>query len=289
MPTKTNLTQEFELATKLAYQAGDIALKHQANLQNLEVSRKSQDNSPVSAADLEISDYLTTNLQQAFPEDIIISEESKKLESLFEQHKNSKHANQKTWFIDPIDGTKDFIKGQKDFSIMIGLCINNKPELGVVYQPRNNSLWRGLVSLNLCEEIYKNKQNNFQTKKLECSQRPCEAFNYNLILSHRAPKEFADKFTQKLKAKNYISKSSVGLKLAAICRGDADLYITNTKHIKLWDTCGPNAILTAAGGICSNVYGEPLNYNQELAHNTEILATTTSCENLIRPILNNYI
>ena len=278
-----NLTKELELATQLAIDAGRIALKHQ---KNLSISYKSSDNSPVTNADLEISELLTANLQQAFPQDIIVSEESKNLNSLFDEHKKS---NQKTWFIDPIDGTKDYILGQEDFSIMLGICIQNKPVLGVVCQPRLNLLWRGNVLENLCEEISEINNPRYKTKKLDCSERVCEENNYNLILSHRASPQFAENFTKKLKAKNYISKSSVGLKLASIARGDADLYITNTKQIKLWDTCGPNAILTAAGGICSNVYGEPLLYDQELAHNTEILATTPSCEKLIRPILDVYL
>lgn len=214
---------------------------------------------PVTNADIELDGIICTYLRQEFPDDAIVSEENLDSQNL--------SASPRVWFVDPIDGTKDYARGHGEWSVMIGLCIDGIPTLGVVYQPKRDVLWRGDVAQMKCEQI--------RGSKTTVLHRKPEDFNPNtftVVLSHRASGYWTQKVLDYLGAKKALHRSSVGLKLAAIASGEADLYITNTGRIKVWDTCGPAAILTAAGGQISGTDGNPLRYDQEVAHGVALLA-----------------
>lgn len=259
---------EIEVSEKLARQSGAIALSMQDNLQ---VEHKDFGEGPVTDADKRLDVLIVDGLRKEFPDDLIISEESLHDEQI-------PHA-ERIWFVDPIDGTKDYIAGHGDFSIMIGLCVSGKPMVGVVFQPSTGILWRGDVSERLCEEIDANNK----VTALNTMNRSADEMK--LILSHRAAGSFREKVIKAFGAKGAINKSSVGLKMGAIVRGDADLYVTNTPYIKVWDTCGPAAILLAAGGYVGGIDGKPLPFDKKLHHGVAILAGTKAAVEKVMPII----
>ncbi|CAM9300048.1 unnamed protein product [Choristocarpus tenellus] len=98
------------------------------DLENWDVRIKS-DESPVTKADFLANDLICTHLTRSFPDIPIISEESESLP--FEERRNFRHY----WVVDPLDGTKEFVKRTGDFAVMIGLCRGNAPVMGVVHAP----------------------------------------------------------------------------------------------------------------------------------------------------------
>ena len=122
---------EIQKIIEIISECSTIALKFYAQKQ-LEVSIKN-DNSPVTKADLEISNIATKKLSEIFPDDKIISEEN--ITHLSKVDKN------RYWLIDPIDGTKEFIAKSGFFTINFALILNNKPTFGIISQPTTSSIW----------------------------------------------------------------------------------------------------------------------------------------------------
>ena len=91
---------------------------------------------PVTKADKQVNAFLVERLKDRFPQDAVIAEES----DLSEQ--DGPPAD-RCWYVDPLDGTKEFIAKNGEFSVMIGLAVQGYAQLGVVYQPTNDTLYRG--------------------------------------------------------------------------------------------------------------------------------------------------
>src|SRR5579863_6139270 len=118
------LDAELRTACDLARAAGAEVMALQRG--ELAVEMKPGDE-PVTVADKRASSIIVAGLTAAFPADAIISEELPPAPGSLQA--------QRLWLVDPIDGTKDFIRGEGGYSVMIGLVITGRPTLGVVYQP----------------------------------------------------------------------------------------------------------------------------------------------------------
>ena len=125
-----DLRRELETAVALARRAGEgIRALHGTGLA---VENKA-DESPVTLADREANALIVGGLEAAFPDDAILSEEL--------PDDGSRIGRTRVWMVDPLDGTKDFIRGREGFSVMIGLLDGASPALGVVYQPIGDKLY----------------------------------------------------------------------------------------------------------------------------------------------------
>ena len=125
-----NLERELELATRLAREAGGLIRKLHAT--GLTVDRKAG-NEPVTQADRDANALIVAGLAAEFPQHGILSEEA--------PDDGSRLVKERVWMIDPLDGTKDFIRGEAGFATMIGLLDGERPALGVVYQPVGDRLY----------------------------------------------------------------------------------------------------------------------------------------------------
>ncbi|MBN4077496.1 3'(2'),5'-bisphosphate nucleotidase CysQ [Sulfobacillus acidophilus] len=278
-----NLKKELSVAKELAKEAGKVIL----NLQNTtKVSFKANGEGPVTEADLEADKIIYKGLKKVFQDDQIITEESYLTGTVIPK-------KGRLWLIDPIDGTSDYIRGGSDFACMIGLIIDGIPRLGVIFQPKTNSLWWGLNARGLSNAQFKTQAQkiaagseiidlNIENKELK-NQGPIVA------VSKSHPTIFIDFVMHELKATKVIKKGSVGLKIALIAEGKADFYLIGTRKIKLWDTCAPAAILLAAGGVIKTVFGENLEFSNEVSHGVHIYASTRSCEAFVKAPLEAAI
>jgi fructose-1,6-bisphosphatase/inositol monophosphatase family enzyme len=115
------LEVERETAIRLAYEAGRLALSIASG--PLEVEGKGADLGPVTAVDREVDAFLRNELSREFPDDIIVSEESPP---------PPPDSRKRIWFVDPIDGTEELIRGIDEWSILIGLAQSRRAVLGVV-------------------------------------------------------------------------------------------------------------------------------------------------------------
>ena len=122
--------KELIRAVELARIAGTEVVRLRSG--ELSVEMKPGDE-PVTVADRRASELIVAGLSASFPEDALISEE---LPATSEQL-----AKPRVWLVDPIDGTKDFIRGSDGFAVMIGLCVAQRPIVGVVFQPTSGRLF----------------------------------------------------------------------------------------------------------------------------------------------------
>src|SRR5262245_38967281 len=128
------LDTERKLAERLAKQAGQIVLELYDS--DLSVAYKTPSD-PVTEADKRANQYLVKELQAACPADRIVAEETPQSAA----NRDAKRC----WFVDPLDGTKEYIAKNGEFSVMIGLAINGAATLGVVYQPTLDKLYSGVI------------------------------------------------------------------------------------------------------------------------------------------------
>lgn len=221
----------------------------------LQVEMKAGDE-PVTLADRRASDMIIAGLEASFPGDPIISEERPGGAAL---------GSQRCWLVDPIDGTKDFIRREDGYSVMIGLVCDGRPTVGVVYQPSIDRLFYASP-----QGAYMTYQG--QTSSLRVTET-ASAAELRLVASKSHRSAEIDRVKQQLGIVNELNLGSVGLKLCVIAAALRDLYVNPAAKTKAWDTCAPEAILVAAGGKLTDLLGRPLDYTGELAHHRGLVAS----------------
>ena len=241
--------KSLQLVMDAVREAGQAALAIQRQ-GNFSKSLKS-DRSPVTIADLESNSLLVATLSSLDESFEIISEEQEHTELL----KNS------FWLVDPLDGTKEFIKGLPDFTVNVALVDGGVPTLGFVYAPgRDFMAWTDGRQLFSEGEL-----------RLKANSEPETGLNTNLKVavsaSHMDP--LTSKFIEGL---GQVSIRSVGssLKIAALAVGEADLY-PRFGPTMLWDTAAADACLRIAGGALIGPNGNPLSYDPQNLRNPSFL------------------
>jgi 3'-phosphoadenosine 5'-phosphosulfate (PAPS) 3'-phosphatase len=241
------LEPELALASDLAKKAGHAILAVRANA--IASSSLKSDESSVTAADLAADAVIRGGL--AATGDAIVTEETWKDGDI------GKHP--RAWFVDPIDGTEDFIKKSREYVVQIGLCVHGAPALGVVYQPETGLLWRGVVADRRCERVEAGGALPRTVAGRALLAKP------RIAISVLHPSAVVDFVMQEFGGVS-VWRGSAGLKVALIVDDEADAYVTASRRIKLWDTCAPAAVLLAAGGAVTTLAGAPLSYEGPAAH-----------------------
>lgn len=186
-----------------------------------------EDNSPLTLADTKSNHIICSALTKLYPNIPILSEENKEIQ--YQERKNWKYY----WCIDPIDGTKEFIKRNGEFTINIALIYKNSPVLGVVYAPAIKAMYYAKKGSGafLNDERLPIKTNNFQKIKL------------TVVASKSHLSIETQKFIDTLNAQEVllISKGS-SLKLCMVASGEADIYPRLAPTME-WDTAAADAIV----------------------------------------------
>lgn len=243
------LQERLEWLIPIIREAGKIVLRYYVGTTEVDWKTPSE---PVTAADHASNDFIIARIARDFPEEAIVSEESKAGRQRFEC--------ERTWFIDPMDGTKEFISRNGEFSVMIGLVEQGVPVLGAVYQPTEDRLYLGGRDLGA-----RLLQGGTATP-LHVSERT-DVSTFRLVVSRSHLEPVVDTIRKKLRIENLRQSGSVGLKCGLIARAECDLYMHPSPHTRLWDSCAPQAILEAAGGTFTDMYGDPLDYRSEDVRN----------------------
>ena len=260
-----DLSHEIDVARRLAREAAALV----RGLAERPVSVKYKDaGEPVTDADLAANALIVSGLAQEFPGDAILSEES--------PDDGSRLGRSRVWMVDPIDGTRDFIRGQTGYVVMIGLCLDGRPALGAVAHPRTDVAWSGVVGQGAWRDQPDGTRVPMRTSAL------AEPRGVRIVVSQSRRSPQIDAFRLALGVTDEMSVGSVGLKVALVCQGERDLYLYPGEQTKLWDTCGPEAILTAAGGRMSDMDGRPLVYNKaDLNNRTGVVASNGPLHDLV--------
>ena len=183
-----------------------------------------------------ICDFIKTN----FSDYKIISEENK----------NEELTNSKTFIIDPLDGTNDFVNKTGEFSIMISLLENRKVIFGLVYIPTENTFIFAMKN----KGCYSLKKNNL--KKLEI-QKKKDFKDFKMAISRNHFLEEEKRFCLNigLKENNFFPLGSIGIKIFKICENKNDFYLNFSNKLGIWDVSPNEIILREAGG---EIYDENL-------------------------------
>ena len=227
-----------ELAIELIYEAGAEVLKYFGRVK----SWKKKDSTPLSEADLIADRIICESISNYFPQDGILSEER--------ETSINRLSKEFTWIIDPIDGTANFIRGENDFCLMIGIIKDSIPFFGVIYIPTEDKLFYG--GYQSPAQLIINK------KKLPISL-PKKSGNVILTSKDYFDKNLTAFFMEhNLKA---ISLGSAGVKICGLLSNKGQHYI-HISDVKEWDTAAPEAIYNSLGGKITNRWGQTNLYNK---------------------------
>ena len=218
----------------LALQAGDKIMEIYA-ADDFDVRAKS-DESPVTAADEAADAIISAGLRDAFPDVPLVTEEQA-----------TSHAQSVSTFliVDPLDGTKEFIKRRGDFTVNIAYVVDGSPVAGVVYAPAKDRLFYTGASGQSVEEAAPFQKDEIgKTTPITVSNPDNAALLVVASKSHRD--QATDEYISKYKAADMKSAGS-SLKFCLVATGEADIYPRLGRTME-WDTAAGDAVLRGAGG-----------------------------------------
>ncbi|QCO71099.1 3'(2'),5'-bisphosphate nucleotidase CysQ [Buchnera aphidicola] len=226
---------------ELARRAGSCIMNFYNSEQFINVSYK-LDNTPITNVDYTANNIIKKGLLSISPEVPIISEEESYDFKICRHWTNY-------WLIDPLDGTKEFLKKNGEFTVNISLINNGSPVLGVIYAPFFDVLYSSFYN-----HAWKEKRLGLK-EKINVSQSKIP-----LLIASRShsDKELKNYLTE---MKNYkLKKLGSSLKFCLIAEGTAQIY-PRFGNTHIWDTAAGHAIVTAAGGKVKTWTGENINYS----------------------------
>lgn len=203
------------------------------------------DNTPVTNGDIEVDKKIKEKIDEITPNIPLVSEET--------VHLNQKKIYKNFWLIDPIDGTRDYIKNKDEFTINASLINNLEPVLGIIYAPAKKRLFYSYGSGFAFEE-----SNNIKIK-LECKKRT-KIGEIIALTNTTNPDEKILKIHNKFKVNNFVNMRS-SYKFCVIASGEYDLYAAQARAFE-WDIASGHAIVKHAGGIVTTLEGEEFKYGK---------------------------
>ena len=212
------------------------------------------DDSPLTEADKESNKAIMAFLERDYPNVPVISEENQQVPY------SERSSWPRFWLVDPLDGTKEFIKRNGEFTVNIALVEHGRPVVGVVYHPVDDTLYVGVEGAGAwkisgdcaAEEIVGGAHYMERTKIKVVASR-----------SHSSPEvaAFVEEIEKKGKEVDFLSAGS-SLKLCLVAEASADVYPRFGPTME-WDTCAAHAVVSAAGKqVLDMVTREPLSYNK---------------------------
>jgi 3'(2'), 5'-bisphosphate nucleotidase len=216
------------------------------------------DDSPLTQADLASHEVINKRLLQHFPDIPILSEEGATIP--FGERKQW----QRFWLVDPLDGTKEFIKRNGEFTVNIALIEQGRPVVGVVFVPALDTMYAGAVGHGAWRQ-------QGESDFVSISARKCSLSAPLVVVQSRShPSPDVDQFLRNLTVQEAISVGS-SLKFCVVAEGRADLYPRLGPTME-WDTAAGHAVVQSAGGIVADISGNELCYNKENLLNSFFIA-----------------
>lgn len=202
---------------------------------------------PVTAADHAANALIVGELARAFPGDAICAEEA-----TAEEASAAAARGGRCWFVDPLDGTREFVDRNGEFSVMIGLAVDGDAALGVVVAPVWGRTFVGGPSLGAWEILEDGTRAPLRV------EAPAEV-TVAVSRSHAKPEVLA--LAEALGASRRRPCGSVGLKVALVATGEVTLYAHLGVGPKLWDGCAPEAVARGAGAAVTDASGRAIRYD----------------------------
>jgi 3'(2'), 5'-bisphosphate nucleotidase len=235
---------------------------------------------PVTEADRRANALICKELARYFPDVPIVAEESD--EQSFAGFRNA----ERIFFVDPVDGTREFVDRNGEFVVMIGLVDGERATLGVVHAPATGEAWAGSTG----HGAWHIARDGNRTPIRVSAETSLSSARVVSSRSHKSAR--LERALQLLAPRELASIGSAGLKAADVAMGRSDVYISPGFAGKRWDACAPDAIVTSAGGKYTDQTGSPIDYRSESLANEDGLVATNGLlhpaviERLAHPSLN---
>lgn len=229
--------------TEIARQAGKIIMGFYEGGAGIEIKK---DKTPVTEADITANDFIVKKLKKLTPDIPIVAEESENTQDAGESGK--------FWLVDPLDGTKSFIKKTGEFTVNIGLIDNGVPTIGVIYIPARDEMY----FTGEDGKAYK-QEGGGKPYPIEVRTPPEAGLSVVASQSHRTPE--TDAFIENLPKVEKLVSASSSLKLCLLAEGKADVYPRFGPTCE-WDIAAGHAILQAAGGSLTTETGKKFAYGK---------------------------
>jgi len=231
-----------EQVIEVAHQAGEAVMGIYESDEFEVTTKKDKDyESPLTAADKAAHEIIEAGLKRISDYPVISEEGSHKVDG------------DTFWLVDPVDGTKDFISRNGEFTLNVGLIKNHKPVLGVVYAPAKKVMYFGTNG----EGAYK-QENGRQPASISAVYN---GKTPTAVVSRNHLNDETLKFLDKIGIHKKVSVGS-SLKLCLVAEGKAAVY-PRLGPTSLWDTAAADAVVRAAGGTVTDINGSELEYRPE--------------------------
>lgn len=231
-------------AAIIAVYASDFASSHKA------------DRSPVTAADVAAEKLILAALARHAPEIAVVAEEQAAAVGL------PPSIGRRFFLVDPLDGTKEFIARNGEFTVNIALIEDGVPVLGVVYLPVLDEMYAGSGNVAI-------RRRGLAEERISARSLPAEGATMTISRSHAARELVKVEMLGEHVAGTVVAGSS--LKFCRIAEGSADLYPRFGPTME-WDTAAGHAVLLAAGGNVTTLDGAPLTYGKPGLRNPHFIA-----------------
>jgi 3'(2'), 5'-bisphosphate nucleotidase len=277
-PATCNLNTTFVSMTdylKLAAEVGEITRQAGAAIMDIYATEDfgiehKADDSPLTRADKAANDVIVAGLRALDFQAPIISEEGK------EMSYDTRSQFTRFWLVDPLDGTKEFIKRNGDFTVNIALVESGKPILGAVFVPVTNELFYSAPDLGAWEVT----EAGGKPQRIFAAAFTLQDVNLRIVASrshlNQKTQDFIDQFDQP----ELVQRGS-SLKIMELAKGTAHVYPRLAPTME-WDTGAAHAILLEAGGkLVDDGTGKELRYNKESLLNPHFIAYGNVREELL--------
>ncbi len=243
--------RELEVALQAVNSVRELILEIY-NSNDLGVEIKS-DNSPVTRADKAADKKIREVLSTAFPLYSLLTEES--------VDDKNRLKNDYVWIVDPIDGTKDFVAKNDQFTVNIGLSYKHKAVLGVILVPVTGEIYYAVEG----EGSFYLEDKNADPVKLHCNNKIKDVTT--LVSNFHSNQTEMDMIKKHSDIIKHQRKLGATLKGCIIAKGEAEMSYRFSSNTKEWDTCAMQIIVEEAGGYLLKFDGTPIRYNREDVYN----------------------
>lgn len=212
------------------------------------------DESPLTQADLAAHEIIVQGLREATPEVPVLSEESVAPDFA------TRRQWQRYWLVDPLDGTREFVNRNGEFTVNIALIENNLPRFGIVGVPVQDKVFTGDVAMGDAEVVSGGERRAIRGRPMSAN-----ADELVVVASRSHGGERLENYVTALQSRfRSVSRTPVGssLKLCVLAAGEADCY-PRLGPTSEWDIAAAHAVLKAAGGEVYTFDGRPLAYNSK--------------------------
>ena len=246
-----------EKVAAICRKAGEAILEIYGS-DDIDLSTKADD-SPLTAADMASHEIILAGLSLLTPQIPVLSEESDHISY------SRRRSWQEYWLVDPLDGTKEFISRNGEFTVNVALIHDGVPRLGVVYLPIKEELYVGVQGERnfATKQVGEEKAQNIRVRALQ--KRLDQNLPVTVVASRRHGSEELEDCLDKLSRRfDRIETTNMGssLKICRVAEGKADLYPRLAPTCE-WDTAAAQAVVEAAGGELVDTRFRPLRYNRK--------------------------